>query len=420
MASRELTADDIDLADRAFWAQSAADRDRAFDVLRRERPVARYRAADSPLLPPDDDSPGFWAVTRHADVRMVSRAPDVFCSGKGVILDDVPEMLLEASQSFLAMDAPRHTQIRGLVSKAFTPRQMRRIEAEIAAQATRIVDDFLETGEGDFVQLVSMRLPMMTINALLGVPEADQARLARAADEMVGWNDPELVGDEEPIDLLTNGLVTVHEAAEELIALRRAQPADDLMSALVQAEVDGERLTDAEIGAFLVLLTVAGNDTSRHTTSEAVAALWRDFPDQRRVLCEDVPGRIEAAIEECLRWTTPVMTFRRTATRDTEIAGQPIAAGDKVVMIYRAANRDEDVFADPYAFDVLRSPNRHVAFGGGGPHFCLGASLARTQLRCIVAELLTRVDALELGDSEYLVANFISGMKRMPVRVRAA
>jgi cytochrome P450 len=205
----------------------------------------------------------------------------------------------------------------------------------------------------------------------------------------------------------------MNEIAFRLCAERREHPADDLITDLVQAEADGQRLTDAEIGAFLVLLSVAGNDTTRHTTSHAMRALC-DFPDQRAFLMDDLDGRIEAAVEEFVRWASPVMTFRRTATRDTEIAGQAVGAGEKVVMFYPSANRDETAFEHPNEFDVAREPNRHVGFGGGGPHFCMGASLARMQLKAIFTELLGRHPDLEVGQPTYVVGNFVNGIAKMP------
>jgi cytochrome P450 len=211
----------------------------------------------------------------------------------------------------------------------------------------------------------------------------------------------------------------MNDVAFRLCAERRARPADDLITDLVQAEVDGERLTDAEIGAFLVLLSVAGNDTTRHTTSHAMRALG-DFPEQRARLLEDLDGRIETAVEEFVRWASPVMTFRRTATRDTEIAGQAIAVGEKVVMFYPSANRDESAFERANDFDVGRDPNRHVGFGGGGPHFCMGASLARMQLKTIFTELLGRFPDLEVGDPAYVVGNFVNGIAKMPFATAAS
>ena len=254
---------------------------------------------------------------------------------------------------------------------------------------------------------------MMTIMRMLGVPDEDQEAVLWGVDAAVSWNDAEFLEGRTPLEVVMESMRIMTEIAFRLCAERREQPEDDLITDLVQAEVDGDRLTDAEIGAFLVLLSVAGNDTTRHTTSHAMRAL-SDFADQRAHLLDDLDGRIETAVEEFVRWASPVMTFRRTATCATEIAGQPIAAGDKVVMFYPSANRDETAFERPNELDVAREPNRHVGFGGGGPHFCMGASLARMQLKTIFTELLGRFPELEVGAPTYVVGNFVNGIARMP------
>ena len=402
----------IDVSAHAFWQRPAAERDADFARLRAEQPVSWQRTPETALVPPELTTGGYWAVTRYEDVRYVSRHPELFCSGQGVLFEDIPPEFATSSQSFLAMDAPEHTRVRGLVSSAFTPRQVRRLEDGIAADAREIADRLLEERAGDFVQTVARELPNRTIARMVGVPEADRWAMAQAAEKMVSWNDPDFVGDRHPLEVVLEGLTSVTEMALELAAERRAHPRDDLMTALVQAEIDGERLSDQEIGAFFTLLSVAGNDTTRHSTSHGARAL-QDHPRQRAYLAADPAERMPAAVEEIVRWATPVMTFRRTATQDTELHGQPIAAGEKVVMFYTSANRDEHAFDDPYTFDVTRSPNHHVGFGGGGPHYCLGASLARTQLRCILTELLERAPGLELGEPELLTGSFINGVKRM-------
>ena len=235
----------------------------------------------------------------------------------------------------------------------------------------------------------------MTIMRMLGVPEEDQERLVHHADAAVSWNDPDYLGDRAPLEVVGEAMGVLHGAAAEIAADRRVNPRDDLITALVQAEVEGETLTDAEIAAFFVLLSVAGNDTTRHTTTHAALALSR-YPEQRRLLLDDLDGRIDLAVEEFVRWASPVMTFRRTATRDTELAGTAISAGDKVVMFYGSANRDETAFERPHDFDITRDPNRHVGFGGGGPHFCMGAAMAKAQLRSIFTELLTAYPEFEV------------------------
>jgi len=407
--------DEVPLSAASFWDSTAEERERSYRLLRDERPISWHRAAEGGLVKADSVDPGYWAVVLHEDVVTVSKRADTFCSGRGVMLEDVPEELLEAAQSFLAMDSPRHTKLRKLVASAFTPRQVARIEEQIRRQAHGIVDDLLRLGDCDFVEHVSKPLPMQTISEMMGVPPEDRQRVTEAANSMVGWNDPDVVGDREPLEMAFASLLTLTGTALHMAEARRAEPTDDLMTALVQAEVDGDRLTDEEIGAFFVLLSVAGNDTTRNTTSLSMKAFC-DVPEQRELLMADFAARIDGAVEEMVRWATPVMTFRRTATRHVELRGQQISEGDKLVMFYASANRDERAFTDPHRFDILRQPNPHVGFGGGGPHFCLGYFLARTQLRAIFGELLHRVPDLEVGEPEYLVGNFIHGVKRMPCR----
>jgi cytochrome P450 len=407
----------IDVSAQAFWKRPASERDADFARLRAEQPISWQRTPETPLVPPELTTGGYWAVTTYDDVRHVSRNPELFASGQGVLFEDIPPEFLETSQSFLAMDAPRHTRVRGLVNAAFTPRQVRRLEEGIVTTAREIVDRMLEERSGDFVQTVSRELPMRTIAQMVGVPDSERRRVAHAAEAMVSWNDPEFVGDREPLEVVIEGLTDVTNLALELAADRRANPQDDLMTALVEANMDGERLTDAEISAFFTLLAVAGNDTTRHTTSHGARVL-QDHEDQRAYLADDLQERLPTAVEEIVRWATPVMTFRRTTTQDTELHGQPIAQGEKVVMFYTSANRDETAFDDPYPFDVTRSPNHHVGFGGGGPHYCLGASLARTQLKAIFQELLTRAPQLQLGEPEPLQGSFINGVRKMSYTIR--
>jgi cytochrome P450 len=407
-----LRAEDVDLGSLEFWALTAEQRDRSFAVLRRDAPISRHEPLEDILGVQDSERRSYWAIVRQADVRAISRDPATFCSGQGVQFGDAPQELLEASQSFLAMDAPRHTKHRGLVSLAFTPRQVRRIEAAIETNAKQIVRDAAATGGGDFVELIAKRLPLVTISDMIGVPQADRERVVEAADILVTASDPEVFGEQEPLAVLGEALWTLTEFATELAQERELHPRDDLMTALVGAELDGERLTRAEIAAFFVLLSVAGNDTTRHTTSHGMRALTL-HPDQRRLLLQDLEARLPGAVEELVRWATPVMTFRRTTTRALELHGQPIDAGEKIVLFYSSANRDEEAFDDPWRFDVTREPNRHVGFGGGGPHYCLGASLARAQLRALFGELLRELPEIEAGEPELFRNAFIHGVKRM-------
>ena len=409
----ELRLDDVDLGKLEFWSLPARERDHAFAILRRRAPISRHQPLEDILGLTERDERGYWAVVCHEDIRRVSRDPATFCSAQGVQFGDAPQEMLEASQSFLAMDAPRHTKLRGLVSCAFTPRQVARIEDGIRASARRVVQEAAPTGGGEFVALIAKRLPLITISEMIGVPESDREQVVRAADVLVTVSDPEVSGEQPPLQALGQALWTLTQFATELAEHREANPGEDLMSALVQAEIDGEKLTHAEIAAFFVLLSVAGNDTTRHTTSHAMRALTEN-PDQRAELLGDLGGRLPTAVEEFVRWATPVLTFRRTATRDTELRGQTIAEGEKVVLFYHSGNRDDAVFEDPWRFDVSREPNHHLGFGGGGPHYCLGASLARTQLRSLFGELLRLLPDIEAGEPELFPSSaFIHGVKRM-------
>lgn len=405
--------DPIDLSSQAFWSTTAAERERSFAVLRAERPVSWHPPVEDAMLN-DPDDPGYWAITRHADIVAVSRANEVFLSGKGVMFENFPEEVLETTMSFLAMDPPRHTRLRKLATAAFTPRQVRRIEDSIKASAKAIVEELKAAGSGaDFVEYCAKELPLRTLADMMGIPESERAQVAHAADALVSTNDPNYLDGRNPLEVMFTNTMYLHQVAGRLAAERRESPGDDLFSSLVTAEVDGDRLTDADVAAFFVLLAVAGNDTTRQATSHALKALT-DFGDQRAWLMADFDNRIGIAVEEFIRYATPVMTFRRTAATDYELGGQTIRAGEKVAMFYSSGNRDESVFDHPDRFDLGRDPNPHVGFGGGGQHYCLGTHVARAQLRAIFGELLRQLPDIAAGDPEYLAGNFIHGIRAMP------
>jgi cytochrome P450 len=413
MSGSSRTYDAIDLSSRAFWSTTAAERERSFAVLRAERPVSWHPPVEDALMHDPDDR-GYWAVTRRADIVTVSRDNEVFLSGKGVIFENVPVELLEASQSFLAMDPPRHTKLRKVVHAAFTPRQVRRIEDSIKANAKTIVEELRAAGSGaDFVDHCAKELPIRTLSDMVGIPESEREHVAEATDALVSWADPVYLNGREPLQVLLENQMYLHQIAGMLAAERREHPGDDLISSLVHAEVDGDRLADADVAAFFVLLAVAANDTTRQTTSHAMKALT-DFPAQRAWLLAAFEDRVGTAVEEFVRWATPVMTFRRTAATDFELGDQTIRAGEKVVMFYPSGNWDTDVFDHPERLDLSRSPNPHVGFGGGGLHFCLGAHVARAQLRAIFGELLTQLPDIQAGDPTYVAGNFIHAVGSMP------
>lgn len=404
---------DVDISSDAFWARSFEERDEAFARLRREAPVSWHPPTEFPF--PHEEE-GFWAVVRTDDIRTVSRQTQVFGSKFGVSLDPVPVDLGRSLSFFLTMDPPEHTPYRALVRAAFTPRQVGRIEDQIRTAAREIVDDLVGAGDTDFVEQCASRLPMRTINDLMGVPETEREAAARAGDAVIGRSDPSFGDPSDPIGTMIAAREHLRSLGADLAAHRRRHPSDDLLTNLVNAEIGGQRLTDEDIGAFMVLFTVAGNDTTRNTTSLTMVAFDRN-PDQRAYLLEDLDGRITPAVEEFVRYASPVMQFTRTALIDTELGGQHIAQGDKVCIFYCSGNRDEAVFERPHAFDISRADNLHVGFGGGGPHFCLGANLARSQLRAIIGELLTRVPGIEVGEPEFAVGNFIRVVHRLPVHV---
>jgi len=413
----DVAIDELNISSVEFWRRTNRARDEVFSVLRRERPVS-YHAPMSfglagmaaPMIP------GFWAITSYDAVRTVSRNPEVFCSGAGALLDDIalPQDMREQVGSFLVMDGQRHSSLRRMVSRAFTPKQLARVESQIADQAKRVVDHLLEVGDCDFVQEVSTPMPLWTISEMVGIPEEDRAELVAAANALFASSDPGFLDD--GMDAFTRFLEAtqqIWQSAVDLADARRRAPQDDLMSALVEAEVDGETLTDGEIGAFMLLLMSAGTDTTRTTINHTMKAFC-DHPDQRQLLLTDLDAGLPTAVEEFLRWATPIIHMRRTATHDTDLGGQSIRAGDHLVMFYESANHDEGVFDDPWRFDVARQPNDHLAFGGGGPHHCLGAHLARTQLRCVFRELLLRAPNLQVGPPEYLTSYFTNGITTMP------
>ncbi|MBS1839178.1 MAG: cytochrome P450, partial [Actinobacteria bacterium] len=352
--------------------------------------------------------PGFWSITRHADVVHVSRHADLFCSGQGTNIPDLPQEINEFMGSMINMDAPRHTRLRHIVNKSFTPRMVNRIDEDVRVKVRDIVADVAEKGGCDVVAEIAAPLPLRIICEMMGIPGEQWGRILELTNV--------ILGDQAATDLpgLMAAVLEMAQIAQEVGEDRLAEPRDDLVSAMMHAEVDGEPLSPSEMASFFILLAVAGNETTRNAISHGVRLLTL-HPDQRAIWMGDVDGVSATAVEEIVRYATPVIHFRRTATQDTEISGQAIAAGDKVVMWYESANRDERAFDSPERFDVTRSPNEHVGFGGGGPHFCLGANLARREIRVMFEELFRWLpDIAATGEPDYLQSAFIHGIKSMP------
>ncbi len=377
-----------------------------FARLRREAPVHRH---------PLPDGSAFWAVTRHRDVVRVSRDWATFSSERRTALLNEPpeEGKRELRLMLLNMDPPRHGRLRSLVNRGFTPRMIERLTGPVRRLCATLVGEALERGECDVVARIAVPLPLQVIAELLGIPEQDRRQIYEWSDRMLSGGDPEGRGPgREP----GRASAAMFAYASELGRRRREHPRDDLVSVLMQAEIDGERLTELEFDLFFLLLVVAGNETTRNAIAGGMLALLEHPEQWRRLQAE--PSLVPRAVEEILRWVTPVMHFQRTATREVELGGRRIAEGDRVAVYYVSANRDETVFDRPDAFDVTRWPNDHLAFGGGGPHFCLGAPLARLEIRLVLEELLRQVAEMEqVGPARRLRSNFINGLRELPVRL---
>jgi len=412
--SGSMVLDGIDLSSvDEFWTASMAERHAAFAALRRHDPIRFFTEAVIEGLPP---GPGYWALTRHADVVEASRRPADFCSGRGTNVPDLPPEFLEFFGSMINLDDPRHARLRRLVSAGFTPRMMHELDAGIDAMAASIVDAASEGGSCDFVVDVAARLPLAIICDLMGIDPDRRDEVFELSNIVLSQGDPEYVPDgTDPLTAFLAagaGLAAImHETAD----LRRGGDGEDLTSLLVNAELEGERLTEDELASFFVLLCVAGNETTRNATAWGLQFLTEN-PDQRDRWLADLDGVTPTAVEEIVRMASPVIHFRRTVTADgVRLGDHEFAEGDKVVLFYASANRDEAVFHDPDRFDVTRDPNPHVGFGGPGPHFCLGAHLARRQVGAMFRELLTRFPGLRAtAEPDRLRSNFVNGIKHLP------
>ncbi len=407
-----LSVDQIKLSEPEFWMRPIAEREGAFATLRRERPISFHKELSFGPIPA---GPGYWALTRYADILEASRTPEIFCSGRGSNIGDLPEPFLDFFGSMINMDDPRHARLRRIVSRGFTPRVLANVEADVQRVASRIVDDICEKGSCDFVTEVAATLPLEIICNMMGIDRSEHRYVFDRTNVILGAGDPEYVSDPTLIiPALLQAGADLAELMRNLAAKRQTDPQDDLTSTLIHAEVDGERLEPQELASFFVLLVVAGNETTRNAIAHGLLAL-HEHPEQRRIWESDFAAIAPTAVEEIVRWATPVIHFRRTATRDAELGGQAIKAGEKVVLWYASANRDEAAFPNADRFDVRRTPNEHVGFGGPGPHFCLGAHLARREISVIFQELFKRLPDIEVsGPPERLASFFINGIKHLP------
>ncbi len=391
-----------------------------FKMMEHHEMFRRLRAEAPIYWQPDElKGGGYWNVVKHEDLIEVNRDTATYSSeiggtmmmsGQYPIGED-PDMPFDTrGVLMLDMDPPKHTRYRLLVNKGFTPRMIGLIEQALQYRAQSIVDEVIEQGECDFVEDIAAELPLQAIAEIMGVPQEDRRKLFEWSNRMIGAADPEYASSDQG-----DAFMELFAYSNALAAQRRDDPRDDIVTTLLNAEIDGEKLSELEFDMFMMLLAVAGNETTRNATAHAMHAFMTN-PDQLALVQSDPDKYFDTAVEEVLRWATPVLHFRRTATADTEIRGRKIKEGDRVVIWHISANRDEEVWADPFTFDITRNPNPHIAFGGGGSHFCLGANLARMELRLILREVVTRMPDMHMtGEPQRLLSNFIGGIKHLPV-----
>jgi cytochrome P450 len=408
---------DLDISQYLFWGLPQAER---LEVFRRLRQLDRPVFMTEQPVPFIKGGAGYYALVRHADVTEASRNAAVFssepCSNS---IPDMPRWLAVYFGSMINMDDPRHARLRRIVSRAFTPRILSKMEEDLARAAAEIVDQAIAEGPDDFVTQVAARLPVRVICDMMGIPPKFHDMVLRRTNVILGNADPEYTGIDPEFSrvnvarglgkLLRAGF-SLNRLAARLGDERRKRPTGDLVSLLVNGE---ERLSSQELGSFFILLVVAGSETTRNAIAYGLK-LFTDHPDQRELLLGDFDGRVAKACDEIVRYATPVIQFRRTLTQDHEMNGMPYKKGDKVLLFYNSANRDETVFRDPDAFDITRDPNPHVGFGGPGPHYCLGAHLARREMTVMFRELFTRLpDIRSEGEPAFLLSNFINGVKHL-------
>jgi methyl-branched lipid omega-hydroxylase len=413
-----LALDEIDLGDPSFWAQAPEVRDGAFKTLRRERPLAHFDEWDmrdrSPFAPPP--GAGFWAVTRHADVTTVSRSSAVFRSGQGAVtVLDLPPEMLDFFSGMVATDDPRHARLRRVVSSAFTPRRVREIEEDVQRFTAEIVSGVAPMGSCDFATDVATPLPLRVICSMMGVPRSEEEGVLRCTNVIMADADDEfLPPGEDPVLALVTAAGELSMLMDDIGGSRVRDPGDDLVTALVTANVDGESLSRRELSSLFICLLIAGSETTRSAIAHGLWALT-EHQDQRDAWLSDLDGVTTTAVEEIVRWATPIVWMRRTLAEPAQLGEQRLEAGEKVLMYYASANRDETVFEDPYRFDVRRSPNPHVGFGAGGAHYCLGAHLARREIGVMWAELLRRLpDIRATSPPDLLRSSFLHAVKHLP------
>jgi len=418
----KYTIDELQMGAQEFWASPHEVREGAFKTLRRERPIAYFDLPAAEFAATagfDIGRPYVYLLSKYKDIVDASRQPDLFCSGFGATSPiDLPSEMREYFGSMIEMDDPKHKRLRDIVNKAFTVRQVRQIEEYVDSAAREIINTIGPKGEVDFVTECSSRLPLKVICDMMGVPESQYDFVFNSSNTILGLGDPEYTENpDDPMPQLMAAAMGLTQLATELAEARLKEPTDDLLSALVHAEVDGQRLAPYELGSFFILLLVAGNETTRNAISWGLKALT-EYPDQKKDWAENFDEVQRHAVEEIIRYASPVMFMRRTATRDgVVLGGQEFKEGDKFLLYYISGNRDEDVFEDPYNLNLRREPNNHIAFGGPGPHFCLGANLARQEIKVMFKDLFQFLPDIEMvGDADHLQSNFINGIKHLTAK----
>jgi methyl-branched lipid omega-hydroxylase len=403
-----ITVDDIQLGTDTFWRLPLDERDRAFAALRERCPISFHPELET--LAGGPEGPGFWSITRYEDVKTINRRAEMYSSAGGITLAEVAPETLEFFGSMIVMDDPRHSKFRLLVQKGFTPKTVAAIEQSVRTRARALMAQAAAMGTCDFVENFAAPLPLQVICDMLGVPAEDEKQIFDWTNIILGAGDPDFGGS---FDALFNGALGMYNYAQALGQERLDHPGEDLVSILMHADVEGQRLTPAEFGSFFILLAVAGNETTRNAISWGMKMLT-EHPDQLRAWQAD-PGMTPQAIEEVVRWASPVIHMRRTALEDTRIGDTAIAAGDKLVMWYWSANRDESVFTNGHAFDLRRANAKdQLGYGGGGPHFCLGANLARREITVMFEEIFRWFPDMRItGEPARLLSPFINGIKRM-------
>jgi len=418
MTSTAPESSRVDFSDLEFWGRPIEERETAFAHFRADEPVPFFEEPE-----PDVDfiqkGPGYYVLTKHKHVLEASRQPEIFISGRSATgIFDMPPEFAEFFGSMINMDDPKHARLRRIVSRGFTPRMLAKVEDQVQQAAERIVDDVLAAGSCDFVPEIAAKLPLKIICDMMGIPEKDYQFIFERSNVILGASDPEFVPDGGDIAgaLLTAGS-ELSTMVQELGRYRRDNPVDDVTSKLVTASVDGETLTDQELGSFFILLVVAGNETTRNAIAHGLHFLTQN-PDQKQLWLSDFERYAPTAVEEIVRYASPVAWMRRSVTRDYTLeGGHELKEGDKVLLYYWSADRDEEVFTDPLRFDITRDPNPHVGFGGPGPHFCLGAHLARREITVMFRELFRRMpDIHAAGEPDRLLSSFINGIKHLPAR----